>query len=85
MDKLKEHIKSIITGNPTFVDGAIDNATEEIANYYETAIIPQKVKEAEKKLIEEIKNLSYKTCGYDCKRCLPMKEICTWWRFKTGE
>jgi hypothetical protein len=30
-----------------------------IANYYETEVLPQKIKEAEKKLIEEIKG-----CGY---------------------
>ncbi len=31
-------------------------------------------------LVKEIVNLSYKTCGYECKRCLPMKECCVWWQ-----
>jgi hypothetical protein len=31
-------------------------------------------------IVKEIVNLSYKTCGYECVRCLPMKECCTWWQ-----
>jgi len=47
--EIKLHLGSLLfDGFPS------DKYVDDIFNYYKTAIIPQKIKEAEKKLIEEI-------------------------------
>jgi len=62
----------------------IDNCgvfDEEVARWkpYFESLHERKIAETRTELLNEIINLSYKTCGYDCQRCLPMSQpACKW-------
>ena len=88
-DKLQEnYVENESTDYNSMLDSAIAKTQDaKTANYYEQVVIPERIKQAERELIEEIETFHIANCmrtvkRYQCKECVCGDFICQWQQIK---
>lgn len=65
--------------HPDFKTVAQAQLNKDIA-YYESMIIPERIKQAKRELVEKIENYDCANCKLDSNDCVMFYKSCPWWQ-----